>query len=111
MVHSAEGKARESGRGGKGIPRNSGNMALPYTFPYLSNKEYSHGNTIFFPSGGVGRNLVHELSITCSPSFSVIVIVAASLAGCIATGPPAPGDNTSWNVSVIDGSTTSSSIS
>ena len=25
-------------------------MALTYTFPYLSNKEYSHGNSLFFPS-------------------------------------------------------------
>ena len=27
----------------------SKNFGLPYTFPYISNKDYSHGITIFFP--------------------------------------------------------------
>ena len=44
-------------------------------------------------------------------SVSVIVIVAVLPAAGMLAGPPAPGDNTSWNVSIIVDSTTSSSSS
>ena len=47
-------------------------MALPYSFPYLSNEEYSHGSTIFSPSESKANVGV---SVTKSGSIASIATI------------------------------------